>query len=171
MTPSVSSTVAVATSGPVATVADGAHHMGLERTLAWKSCQALARIVTTLLFDLKVHGRHNVPRHGGALIVSNHQSFLDPALLAVRLDRPLNYIAKSELFEGAIGGWLLRSVFNSFPVRQGHSDVGAVKETIQRLREGHLLNIYPEGARTTDGEIAELQKGVALIIHRAQVPV
>jgi 1-acyl-sn-glycerol-3-phosphate acyltransferase len=105
------------------------------------------------------------------LIVSNHQSYLDPVLLAVRLNRPLNYIAKSELFEGRVGGWLLRSVFNSFPVRQGAGDVGAVRETIQRLQEGHLLNIYPEGARTSNGNMAALQRGVGLIIHRARVPV
>jgi 1-acyl-sn-glycerol-3-phosphate acyltransferase len=44
-----------------------------------------------------------------------------------------------------------------------------VKETIQRLQEGHLMNIYPEGARTRDGEIAPLQRGVALIVERVQV--
>ena len=145
--------------------------MPTERSLAWRTCQVLARVLTTQLFDLKVFGRHNVPRRGGVLIVSNHQSNLDPVLMAVRLDRSLNYIAKSELFEGRIGGWLLRKVFNAFPVRQGAGDVGAVKETIQRLHEGHVLNIYPEGARTGDGEIGAMQRGVALVIRRARVPV
>jgi 1-acyl-sn-glycerol-3-phosphate acyltransferase len=112
-----------------------------------------------------------VPRRGGALLVSNHQSYLDPVLLGVRLDRPLNYIAKSELFENRVGSWLLRSIFNAFPVRQGAGDVAAVRETIARLREGHLLNIYPEGARTTDGAIGPMLRGVGLIVHRAGVPV
>ena len=48
---------------------------------------------------------------------------------------------------------------------------GRVKETIQRLQEGHLMNIYPEGSRTEDGEIAPLQRGVALIVQRARVTV
>ena len=147
------------------------HRMPTERSLAWRSCQGLARVLTTLLFDLKVFGRHNVPKRGGVLIVSNHQSNLDPVLMAVHLTRPLNYIAKAELFEGRVGGWLLRKVFNAFPVRQGAGDVGAVKETIQRLQEGHVLNIYPEGARTDDGEIGAMQRGVALIVRRARVPV
>jgi 1-acyl-sn-glycerol-3-phosphate acyltransferase len=82
----------------------------------------------------------------------------------------MNYIAKSELFRNPFFGWLLRAL-NAFPVRQGHADVGAIKETIHRLEQGHLLNIYPEGARTEDGEIAELQKGVAFIVQRAKVPV
>jgi 1-acyl-sn-glycerol-3-phosphate acyltransferase len=123
------------------------------------------------LFDLKVYGQQNVPARGGVLLVSNHQSYLDPMLLAVRLSRPLNYIAAAQLFEHRFGGWFLRSVLNSFPVRQGVGDVGAIKETIRRLEEGHLLNIYPEGSRTSNGQIAPLQKGVALIIRRANKPV
>jgi 1-acyl-sn-glycerol-3-phosphate acyltransferase len=146
--------------------------MNTDRTLQWKSMQAAARFLTTVLFDLKVDGLHHMPdrKHGGVLIVSNHQGNLDPVLLAVRLKRPLNYIAKSELFGNPWADRMLRSV-NAFPVRQGAGDVGAVKETICRLRAGHLLNIYPEGSRTIDGEIAPLQKGVALIIRRAEVPV
>jgi len=145
--------------------------MDTQRTLPWRYLQVLGRVLTTLLFDLKVYGRHNVPETGGVLIVSNHQSYLDPVLLAVRLGRPLNYIAKSELFENPFGGWFLRAVLNAFPVRQGHGDVGAVKETIRRLQEGHALNIFPEGGRTEDGEIAVLQRGVALIVRRADVPI
>ena len=145
--------------------------MKLQRSLAWRCLQAIARPLATVLFDLKVYGCDNIPPHGGVLIVSNHQSLLDPILLPVHLNRPLNYIAKSELFQNPFCAWFLRSVFNAFPVRQGHGDVRAVKETIQRLREGHLMNIYPEGARTMDGEIAQLQRGVALIVERAQVAV
>jgi 1-acyl-sn-glycerol-3-phosphate acyltransferase len=127
-------------------------------------------ILAWLLFDLKVYGRRHVPKAGGVLIVCNHQSNLDPVLVAVRLDRPLNYIAKSQLFHRRFVRWLLRSL-NAFPVRQGTGDVGAVRETIRRLQEGHIINIYPEGRRTPDGNLQALQKGVALIIKRANVPV
>src|SRR5438067_10314676 len=136
--------------------------MKIERSLPWRYLQILARVLTTLLFDLKVYGRRNVPPRGGVLIVSNHQSYLDPVLLAVPLERPLNYIAKSELFENVWFGRFLRSL-NAFPVRQGAGDVGAVRETIQRLKEGHLLNIYPEGSRTETGEIGPMLRGVGLI--------
>lgn len=144
--------------------------MNTRRLFAWKCMQAVARILTTLLFDLKVRGLHHIPQRGGVLIVSNHQGSLDPVLLAVRLQRPVNYIAKSELFQGWWATLLLHMV-NAFPVRQGAGDVGAVKETINRLSAGHVLNIYPEGQRTPDGEIGPLQRGVALIVRRARVPV
>jgi 1-acyl-sn-glycerol-3-phosphate acyltransferase len=141
-----------------------------ERTLPWKCLQVVVRILTTLLFDLKVYGRDNVPARGGALIVSNHQGNLDAVLIAVRLDRPLNFIAKSELFQSRRTSWFLH-MLNAFPVRQGAGDVGAVRETIRRLQAGHLINIFPEGSRTEDGRIGPLQKGVTPIVHRAGVPV
>jgi 1-acyl-sn-glycerol-3-phosphate acyltransferase len=46
-----------------------------------------------------------------------------------------------------------------------------MKETIRRLQEGHMLNIYPEGTRTQNGEIGPMEKGIALVIRKAGVPV
>jgi 1-acyl-sn-glycerol-3-phosphate acyltransferase len=102
--------------------------------------------------------------------VSNHASYLDPILLAVQLRRPLCYMAKSELFENRYFSWLISSL-NAYPVRQGAGDVGAIRETIRLLGEGHVLNIFPEGTRTEDGEIARMEKGIALLVRRARVPV
>jgi 1-acyl-sn-glycerol-3-phosphate acyltransferase len=79
-------------------------------------------------------------------------------------------MGKSELFENRFFSWLIRNL-NAFPVRQGEGDVGAVKETIRRLQEGHALNLYPEGTRTDDGTIQPMLPGIGLIIRRAGVPV
>jgi 1-acyl-sn-glycerol-3-phosphate acyltransferase len=142
----------------------------MERSLLWKSLQIIGRVGTSLLFELKVYGIENVPQTGGALLVANHQSYLDPVLVAVRLRRPVSFLAKSELFENPYFSWFIRSL-HAFPVRQGHGDVGAVRETIRRLDEGHILNVYPEGTRTSDGEIGPIQKGIALILRKTKVPV
>jgi 1-acyl-sn-glycerol-3-phosphate acyltransferase len=141
-----------------------------QRRLVWKSLQSLARILSTVLFDLRVEGLEHIPPAGGAIIACNHQSYFDPIAISVQLRRPLCYIAKSELFQNPFMNWLLRSV-GAFPVHQGAGDVGAVRQSIQRLREGRLLNIYPEGSRTEDGKIGRLERGIALIDRRAHVPV
>lgn len=141
-----------------------------ERTLFWKLAQAFCRVITTLMFDFKAYGVENVPMRGGVLLVSNHQSYLDPVLLGVPLRRSMSYLAKSELFDNKFFGGLITSL-NAFPVRQGTGDVGAVKETIKRLQEGHLLNIFPEGTRTDDGNIGKIESGAALVVRRANVPV
>ena len=109
-----------------------------ENRLLWKSGRAIARILTRLLFDLKVDGAENLPDHGGALLVSNHQSLLDPVLLGVGLNRPLSYIAKSELFEIAAPiTWLIREL-GGFPVRQGKEggDIAASGDGVLSCSEG-----------------------------------
>ena len=136
----------------------------------WKLAQTIVRIGTSVVLDLKVYGRENVPDEGGALMISNHQSYLDPAILGAQLRRPMSYLAKSELWKNPVFGRLISNLY-AFPVRQGAGDVGAIKETINRLREGHLLNIFPEGSRTEDGKLLPIQPGVALVIRRAGVPV
>src|SRR5277367_4767043 len=106
----------------------------MERSLLWKSLQIIARIFTSLWFDLKVYGVENVPKTGPVLLIANHQSYLDPVLVAVRLDRPVSFFAKSELFENRFFGWLIRSL-HAFPVKLGENDIGAVRMTLQRLEE------------------------------------
>ena len=138
--------------------------------VVWKFVQVMFRIFFSVFFDLKVYGVKNVPREGGALMVSNHQSLLDPPLLGVRVHRPMSYMAKSELFKHAWFAWIIRRL-GAFPVRQGAGDVGAIKETVNRLKEGRMLNIFPEGGRTETGEIGPMQPGVALVVRRAGVPI
>jgi 1-acyl-sn-glycerol-3-phosphate acyltransferase len=133
----------------------------------YKAGQAICRIAALNGFDLKAYAINNVPRQGGVLIVANHQSFLDPIMLAVKLPRPVSFMAKSELFDGnRVFSRLIRNL-NAFPVRQGEGDVGAVRETIKRLQAGHVLIVFPEGERTHDGQIGKLEGGVGLIIRRA----
>jgi 1-acyl-sn-glycerol-3-phosphate acyltransferase len=139
-------------------------------TWIWKLGWLLCRPIMAVMFQLKVYGRNHVPRTGGVLLVSNHQSYLDPVLVGLYLPRPMSYLAKSELFKNKYFAWLIRSL-NAFPVRQGAGDVGAVKEMIKRLREGHMLNMYPEGSRTMTGELGPIEPGAALVVKKAGVPI
>lgn len=133
-------------------------------------CRAICRIVASVFFDLKAYGLENVPKTGGALMVANHASYLDPALVGVRIYRPLSFMAKSELFDIPVFGWIIRHC-NAFPVQQGKGDRAAIEQTIQTLKSGHILNLFPEGSRTADGQLQKIQKGVALIAKRAGVPI
>ncbi len=139
-------------------------------TLWYRLCRGIARLSCTLLFDFKAVGVHHVPLHGGALLCANHQSFLDPVLFGVNLPRSVTFLARSSLFTNRYFGWLIRSL-HAFPLRQGKTDRAAIDETIRRLKEGHLLNIYPEGSRTKTGDIGPIQRGSALVVRRAGVPI
>ena len=138
--------------------------------LLWSCGRAFCRIATTLLFDLQLRGIHNVPVTGGALLISNHQSYIDPILLAVQLPRMVSFMARSNLFDNQYFGWLIRGL-NAFPVRRGESDISALKEALRRLAAGDVLTMFPEGTRTHDGEIGRIQPGIAMLVRRARVPV
>ena len=142
----------------------------MNRRIYWAIMQAGCRVMTSLWFSLKVYGPTRLPPRGGLLLLANHQSFLDPVLIGVRLNRELSFMARSGLFENPKFAWLIRSL-NAFPVRQGEGDIGAVRESVKRLSEGHVLNIFPEGTRTENGELTPIQPGVSLIIRKARVPI
>ena len=141
-----------------------------ERSLLWRTLQIPVRLTATLAFDLKAFHPERVPVTGGVLMLSNHQSYLDPPLLGTRLNRSMAYLADAELFKFAPFGWLIRTL-NAFPIEQGRGDLGAMKQSIRLLQEGWLLNVFPEGSRTPDGNLHPAQKGAALIVRRAGVPV
>lgn len=141
-----------------------------EKTLLWGLSHTVCRCLAAGLFDLRFSGAAHVPRRGGALLLSNHQSFLDPVMLALPLPRPIGYMARANLFDVPVFGRLIRQL-NAFPVRRGEGDVAAIREAIRRLREGRIITVFPEGTRTRDGEIGPLEPGVAMIARRAGVPV
>jgi 1-acyl-sn-glycerol-3-phosphate acyltransferase len=143
----------------------------LRQSLLWRTLRMLIRIGATLLFDFKAYGVNHIPRRGGVLLLANHQSLLDPILIATPSPhRPMSFMAKSQLFQNRYFGAFIRAL-NAFPIKQGAGDVGAMKETIRRLKEGHMLNIYPEGSRTETGEMGPIAPGAALVVRRAGVPI
>lgn len=119
-----------------------------------------------LAFRGRVFGLGRVPDDGGVLLVSNHQSFLDPVLVTLALHREGNYMARDTLFRNALFRRLIESL-NAFPVRRGAADVGAIKEILRRLRDGRVVVTFPEGTRTADGEIRPLLGGSLLVAKRA----
>ncbi len=140
------------------------------RSTMWRCLQVLASILTRVFLNLQVRGTEHLPKHGGVLIVSNHQSFIDPVVIAVRFDRPFAFLADAYLFKIKPFAWLIRRL-NAFPINTGKGDIAAMKETIRLLQSGEVLNVFPEGTRTHTGKIDEIQGGVALAIRRAKVPV
>ena len=125
--------------------------------------------VARVLHPTSVEGMEKLPK-SGVLLCPNHASNWDPILVALRL--PINYrlhiMAKEELFQNPILGWLLKKV-GAFPVSRGNNDINAVKQSIQALKDGDNLLIFSEGTTIhdgigyTDGLPAHAKAGVAMI--------
>jgi 1-acyl-sn-glycerol-3-phosphate acyltransferase len=114
---------------------------------------------------LDVKGMKNVPKDGALLLVSNHQSYLDPIFCGLFLRRHLFYLGRDSLFRNKYFRLLSYSL-NALSVRRDQADITAIKEIIERLKRGCGIVLYPEGTRTRDGRIAEFKPGAALLCKR-----
>ena len=125
-----------------------------------------------ILFRWRISGVENVPA-GGAIIAPNHQSFFDIPLVALVLalhGRRTHFMAKSELFRNPVFAWIIRGLL-AFPVRRGAPDRMAIRYAIERLKQGELVVIFPEGTRSKTGQLKEAEAGLSLIAARAGAPV
>jgi 1-acyl-sn-glycerol-3-phosphate acyltransferase len=126
-------------------------------------------VLFSSLFGLRATGRNNVPRSGGALLVSNHLSHLDVFVLGLPLERPLNFVARSSLFLPVLG-FLIRSM-GGFAIQREGMGAQGLKETLRRVRAGGIVTLFPEGTRSRDGELAPLKPGIAVLAARTGVPI
>jgi 1-acyl-sn-glycerol-3-phosphate acyltransferase len=140
------------------------------RRLYYRFCQFWCRVVFLLFFRGRTIHLNRVPRTGGVLLASNHQSFLDPVLVTLAAPREFAFMGRDTLFNNPRFRRLIESL-NCFPVRRGSADVRAIKESLRRLRAGYALVAFPEGTRTSDGTIGPMLPGMILIARRAGVPI
>jgi 1-acyl-sn-glycerol-3-phosphate acyltransferase len=113
---------------------------------------------------------HHVPKTGPALVIANHQSFIDPVLIGVAAHRRLCYLARKTLFKHRILAQLMTS-FNAFPVDQeGFAREGLVT-LIRLLHDGQAVLLFPEGERSWKGNVQELRPGVHLLIKKTKAPI
>ncbi len=82
----------------------------LPKRLWYDFLRVFCRLVGVVMFGIRVRRRDHVPASGGALVLSNHQSHLDPVLVGLATDRRLNYLARDTLFGFAPFRWLIKSL-------------------------------------------------------------
>ena len=127
--------------------------------------RSFCRVFCRLFFRITVYGNENIPERGSFLLVSNHQSFLDPVFCGISSKRHLYFLARDSLFRNCFFRWLISSV-NAIPVRQGQPRLSTMKKVISKLREGNGLLLFPEATRTSDGKITLFKPGFGLLCRR-----
>jgi glycerol-3-phosphate dehydrogenase (NAD(P)+) len=136
----------------------------------------LARIFMTPFFLTYFRyvrtGREHARLKGGLIVAANHRSFLDPFAIGGALPwrRPMNYVAKVELFERRWRGWIL-SRLGAFPIRRGESDEDSVETARLLVERGGAVCIFPEGTRIRSGSLAEPRRGVGRLALQTGAPV
>ncbi|MBT9313847.1 lysophospholipid acyltransferase family protein [Leptothoe spongobia] len=125
---------------------------------------------------IATHGINNLPQHGAAILVCNHRSDTDGLLITLALPRYIAWMVADYMTAVPITSQVLQ-LTGMVPVKtEGRPTPSSIKKALQRLRQGKLLGIFPEGegyifANDFEAPLAELQSGFAHLAYTAQVPV
>jgi len=138
------------------------------------------RVYAGLVFRWRSDGPCPLPSEGGALVVANHRSPVDPIMIWMnihirprrdqRRPRTISFLTASEYFEIPMLGWLIHTM-RSIPVDRDGQDMGPTREAIRRLRAGRLVGIFPEGGLNFGTDLREPNPGVAYLALKGRVPV
>jgi 1-acyl-sn-glycerol-3-phosphate acyltransferase len=135
-------------------------------TFFYRFAQFLSWWFFKFFHRLEVIGLNNIPSKGAFILASNHQSYFDPPALGCKLPRNLHYFARDSLFFWPLG--LLIRNLNSIPVNRSQLDIATLKRVLRVLKQGDPLLVFPEGTRSSDGQIQSGKKGIGLLLAKSQ---
>jgi len=123
---------------------------------------------------IRAFGLEAAQRPGGWLLACSHVSHLDPFCVGSQLPRRVSWMARIEFYRR---GWTraLLDAMHAFPVNRRGVPVKAIKTALERLKQGEVVGVFPEGEIKTGGESvlrgAQIKRGVCLLAARANCPV
>ncbi|HUQ70621.1 MAG TPA: lysophospholipid acyltransferase family protein [Planctomycetaceae bacterium] len=139
------------------------------RNVYWRTFQFVMQSVFCFWMGYRARGLEHLPDEG-ALLLINHQSFLDPLLVGLPLSRPVSFLARDDLFRVPVVGHILRNTY-VMPINREAASTASLREAIRRIDHGFYVGIFPEGTRTLDGLVGELKPGFLALLRRTKAPV
>jgi 1-acyl-sn-glycerol-3-phosphate acyltransferase len=118
-----------------------------------------------VFFRFRFSGKGNVPTTGPVLIVSNHQSNLDPVLVGLACPRQLKYLARKGLFFFPFNLWI--RALGAFPIDREKGAIAGIRTALNLLKQNNALVVFPEGSRTNDGKLQEMLPGFCLLARKS----
>lgn len=131
----------------------------------------VGRTMSRLLWRMKYRGLENVPGSGGFIIAANHQTYMDPFWIGFPISRPIRFLAWNKIFNWPVVG-KLAGLLGAWPLEIEGSDPTAIRRSIQWLKSGGGVVIFPEGGRgKPDGEMIRFKPGAVRMALEAGVPI
>ncbi|HEY0368969.1 MAG TPA: lysophospholipid acyltransferase family protein [Chthoniobacterales bacterium] len=130
----------------------------------------LTRLIGRLLFGFRIVHRERRILSGPLILAMNHQSYLDPPFAGIASGREVFFLARKTLLDVPVLAWLLPKL-NVVPVDQEGTDRSALKALIRILKNGDATVVFPEGARTLDGNLQPPLPGIGFVIAKTRAPV
>jgi acyl-[acyl-carrier-protein]-phospholipid O-acyltransferase/long-chain-fatty-acid--[acyl-carrier-protein] ligase len=124
--------------------------------------QSLVRFALSFLltrrYRLQVQGFKFIPERGGVLLLGNHISWIDWAIVQIASPRPIRFVMLQSIYQR----WYLRRFFEAFgaiPISQGEGAQAALERVAQLLRDGAVVCLFPEGTISRSGHLATFRTG------------
>src|SRR5262245_41366971 len=133
--------------------------------IMWCPCYALSQV----FFRYRFSGKGNVPITGPVLIVSNHQSNLDPVLVGLACPRQLKYLARHGLFFFPFNLWI--RALGAIAIDREKGVIAGVRASLKALKEDNALVVFPEGSRTFDGKLQQMLPGFCLLARKSRATI
>jgi 1-acyl-sn-glycerol-3-phosphate acyltransferase len=130
----------------------------------------LTTLLSRVFFRFRVIHRERRILKGPLILAMNHESYLDPPLAGIASGREVFFLTRKNLLDVAVLGWILPHL-NVVPVDQEGTDRSALKALIRILKAGNATVVFPEGARTLDGNLQPALPGLGFVIAKTLVPV
>ena len=132
--------------------------------------KGLAWPVARVYLRFRRYGQALVPRAGACILVGNHTSYLDAAMLGSACPRPVRFLISAEIYRLLRLRWFYY-MMRAIPLRTDAGDSRALRAALHALRAGEAVGIFPEGQRMKDGRLGEGKLGVAFLAWRSGAPV
>lgn len=136
----------------------------------YKIIKFFLSLILKIFYRIETKGLDNIPKHGRAVLCSNHLNILDPIVLAIAIPRTISFMAKKELFRNKFLVNVLR-LLTAFPVDREGSDLSAIRTSLKILQNERVLGIFPEGTRKSKMDLESVKPGIGLISIKAKSPI
>jgi len=128
---------------------------------------------TRTLYRIQVVGRDNFPEKTGALLVCNHMSFVDAALLVAATDRPIRFIMYQGIYDHPVVK-PFAAIMKAIPIsseQHPRDMIRSLHVATQALRDGEIVCIFAEGQITRTGQLLPFRRGLERIMKDVEAPI
>ena len=122
------------------------------------------KLIVGLKYKLEVNGVKNIPSNGGVLLLGNHVSWIDWAVILMSVPREVKFVMEKSIYNKWYLNWLLK-MFNAIPI-SGASSKTTMQIVAKELDEGNVVVLFPEGNITRNGHLGEFKRGFELILNQ-----
>jgi len=127
------------------------------------------KVIANFRYKLTTHGVENFPKDGAALLLGNHVSWIDWMVLSIVAPRRVSFVIERSIYDK----WFLKPIFKFFgliPI-SARASKESIKDIREKLDEGKIVALFPEGSITRNGHLGRFAKGYELAVKDSDIPI